>query len=406
MKTSRKDKCLEAPLDPKSRSELAVSIDAAYDLYRKDGDKKGTREFLEREIEGDFFVDLAMDICLTRKSARNKFKCGERLFFTKEGLRWATPEAAADHCAERLSGKFTADISCGQGGQILSLSRTNDEVLGIDKDPLNITICEMNLRALGIDNVRTLCGDCLSDRSLSELREGGYVFSDPARPPGSRERALDEIRPDPRDVRDHYGDRALAFCFEVPPYMGRDKVIFECEYEYVSIGARLNRLNLYTGDLKSCGVSVISLPSGERIEDGDPIAEIGPPGITGDWLHELDHSVSRAGLVPQLISRLEGSCGLIPIDDRRTLVSSDRKQRSEFLKNTYRLICRASEENLVEMLNEVGAGSVTLRWRMDPEIYWKERGRLESKLHGDRKVQLFRWDGYLIVEKVRGAGIK
>ena len=171
-------------------------------------------------------IDLLLDIQSTRSRSIEKYPDGDRLFFTSEGLRWATPRSAADHCARRLASANSADVTCGQGGQAISLSRTCDRVIAIEKDPLNVYIACLNFRELGLDNIELIQGDCLDPDMVRRVGEGSPVFSDPARPSGSTERTLGELVPDPREVIRSYEGRACGFCFEVPPYLSRDRIDF------------------------------------------------------------------------------------------------------------------------------------------------------------------------------------
>ena len=82
-------------------------------------------------------------------------------------------------------------------------------------------------------------------------------------------------------------------------------------------------------------------------------------------------------------------------------MTSDEELTSSFLKKGYRL--RASnveEKDLIGKLNELEAGSVTLRFEVDPKEYWKIRKGIESQLNGDGKFQLFKTGTYLILEPI------
>ena len=384
---------------PEIRSDLMDAIDDAYKVYVRNGDRKKTRRKLENHLDMEYLGDLAFDICVTRKKAGTKFHDGNRLFFTSDGLRWATPESAAEHCAKRLLGDFTADLTCGQGGQVLSLVNKCEKVLAVEKDPINMMICRMNIEARGIENVETYRGDCLSVEAVSLFKDGGYVFSDPSRPPGSRERDLYEIEPDPRDIMERYGNLASGFCFEVPPYIMGEKITFDCEAEYVSIEGRLNRLNLYTDDLKTSEVSAVSLPSGERISGMPRDLGTGDSNIRGPWIYEVDNTVVKSGLSWKLLEGISGSGQLIPLDERRTLLSTNERQKSDFLIGSFKFVDKADESDLIDKLKKLDAGSVTLRWKIDPRRYWDVRNRIEGELSGKRRFHLFKKKGYLILEK-------
>ncbi len=354
-------------------------------------------------------ADLVMDVLLTRKRSKGKFTNWERLYFTSSGLRWATPEVAAVHCARRMKCERIVDLACGQGGQIIAFSSRCSEVVAIDKDPLNLFIAKLNCIAVGADNVDLICGDSLSKAVSDRVGDVDHAFCDPARPPGSEERSLSELLPDPRDILKVYSDRVKGLCLEVPPYLSLDKVPFPCEAEYVSIDGRINRLNLYTGDLARSTSSAVVLPGGESISG--EAREMGPgrvdPVEIGRYLHELDPAVVKAGLVWKAVGG-KSSPDLIQLDRRRTMLSTEKDVVSPFFRGTYQYLGSAEDiSTMIEMLNERGVGSVTLRWKITPSDYWPVRNSIESKLSGKGKVQIFRYEErYLIAEKIRPIHVK
>jgi hypothetical protein len=325
------------------------------------------------------------------------------LFFTSEGLRWATPQSAAEHCSRRIGRDLVMDITCGQGGQVLFLSDTCRRVIGVDLDAMNCLVAFLNCDALDRRNVTIINGDCLDPEVIALAENGCAVFSDPARPPGAVERTFEEIVPDPREVKAAYENKAGGMCFEIPPYIDLDKVEFDCEVEYLSIDGRLNRLNIYSGDLKLVGRSAVILPEGKVLR-GDPsnVQGIDESRLsTGNLIYEVDPAVVRAGLEKTLAGELGTAPSFIHLDERRCMLSSTRPLLSPFLKQGYRILgSGVSEEDLVPTLRKLGAGSVVLRYRVDPKDYWKERGSLEKGLEGRIKVDLFKGADYLILQRV------
>jgi len=346
---------------------------------------------------------ILIDVARTRKRSREKFENGASLFFTSEGLRWATPGSAADHCSKRLAREMVMDISCGQGGQILSLSRNCKEVIGIDIDPLNCLLGILNCSATGVENVCMVHGNCMHPESVEMAKPGCAVFSDPARPPTSTERTLDEIVPDPRMLMEVYGEITGGMCFEVPPYISLEQVDFPCEAEYVSLEGRLNRLNLYTGDLIRDERSSVVLPDGERIGGvPGPYRKMKETEIrTGDLIYEVDPSVVKAGLQNELGEVIGIPVFFLEMDERRTMMTAGEKITSPFLKSGYRVLATGvQEEDILPALRKVGAGRVTLRYEIDPIEYWNTRNSIQSELDGKRKVHLFKGRVFLVLEKL------
>ncbi|MGA1820165.1 MAG: hypothetical protein ACMUHU_04055 [Thermoplasmatota archaeon] len=393
-------------ITPFNGHSLAVIMEAIRSTWKKvlKGAPAGDLHSpLEMKGFDDVQRGIVIDIARTRKRASEKYPDGRDLFFTSEGLRWATPGPAADHCARRLGRRLVMDVTCGQGGQVLSLSRTSERVVAVDIDPMNCLVTLMNCLSRGVGNVSIVNADCFDPYVISLSDEGCGVFSDPARPPGSEERSFDEIFPDPRKVMEAYGGTSSGMCFEVPPYLSMDKVDFICEAEYVSLDGRLNRLNLYTGDLMRSERSAIVLPLGAELR-GEPRSgpEKVPPLVKeAKYAYELDPAVVRSGLTASLCAGIGVENSPAHLDERRSLLLTDGAVDSPFLKQGYRVLRTSVDpDSLKEALVELGAGSVTLRYQMEPGDYWDVRKDLEEGLSGRRKVQLFRYDGYLILEKL------
>ena len=387
--------------------ELVEEAEVLWRALGGRGSPKRIGELVRSRIGPNPTGGLLIDILETRERSLQKYEEGERLFFTNRGLRWATPQSAAVHCADRLSCGMCFDLACGQGGQTLFLSRTCDEVKAVELDPLNLLIARANGISLGLDNVEWVRGDVLDEEVAARLGGCDHLFSDPSRPPGSRERSMDEIEPDPREVLSLYGERAEGFCFEVPPYMSLDRVPFPHEAEYISIEGRLNRLNLYTGDLISAQRSAVSFPSGERMS-GFP-ANVGfsawTTQLTGRYLYEVDPALVRAGLLSTLLNNITGVSPLSP-DSRRTLLLSDRPTTLPMLSRGY--LFRGvfeGKEAMISALRGLNAGKVVLRWEVDPERYWDVRKEIEGRLKGDAKFHVFMRDGiYMIGEEISKVG--
>ncbi|MGA1872169.1 MAG: hypothetical protein ACMUHY_00725 [Thermoplasmatota archaeon] len=359
------------------------------------------RSPLEKMGFDDVQSSIIVDIAKTRKNAGAKYADGRSLFFTSEGLRWATPDPAARHCALRISRALVMDVTCGQGGQVLALCELSERVIAVDIDPLNCLLTSMNCIAKGITNALVVNSDCLDSAVIGLAEEGCAIFSDPARPPSSTERTFEEIVPDPREVMNAFDHAAGGMCFEVPPYISPGRIDIDCEAEYVSLDGRLNRLNLYTGDLVLGERSAVVLPSGATLRGRFSDRQEHSGSRRYVHAHEIDPAVVKAGLADLLPEELGIDGSLVRLDDRRSLLLSDELTQSPFLINSYRILADpVTEKDLDAALRRVGAGSVTIRYPVEPGEYWTVRRGLEKDLTGNRKVQLFKGDAYMILEKL------
>lgn len=360
------------------------------------------RSMVSSRVPSGNDADIILDIALTRRKAWIKYPGMKDPFFTSEGLRWATPSSAADHCARRMKRDHVMDITCGQGGQSISLARTCNKVTAIDIDPLNCLMTRLNCMSEGIQNVDVVNADCLSEEVISMATEGCAIFSDPARPPGAGERTMDGILPDPRKMKEYYENASSGMCFEIPPYMKLDKVDFECEAEYISLDGRVNRLNLYLGDLMRSKRSAVRLPGGDAMSgepsetaflQNDDASEYG-------MMFEVDPAVVKAGLVGNLMKEMEWDGSVEELDNRRTVIWSDEVLSSPFLRDSYTVLATFDTlDDVKSHLKGSEIGSVTLRFAVDPSDYWNVRNDIQKGLKGDRKAQLFMKDRYILAIK-------
>ena len=72
-------------------------------------------------------------------------------------LKIASYPATARHLAKRLEnqGKTVCELCCGIGISLIELSKSFDEVIGIDNDPSIVDDCRKNLESATITNQRT-----------------------------------------------------------------------------------------------------------------------------------------------------------------------------------------------------------------------------------------------------------
>lgn len=389
-----------------SFEELAAIVDDIQQAMFQSNGRVGAGHGGHSSGLGTAAYSILLDMAMTRREASEKFSTGGELFFTKEGLRWATPESAARHCASRLKDGPCIDVCCGQGGQALFLAMECDRVMAFDIDPLNCLIARSNAKALGIANIEVHQLDCLSTEAVGLAKKCIHVFSDPARPPGSHERTLEELRPDPRQVMRAYGKTAEGFCFELPPYINGERITFPHEAEYVSLDGRLNRLNIYTGRLAKQTRSAVVLPGGESISGPKTSPPEGGDGIPFPerYMFELDHTVVKAGLVGVLMGALGHEARYLELDDRRSVILSNGPLSSPFFTGRYHILGFSPDpHSVVTALKEQGAGKVTLRYKVDPQSYWNERTRLEKGLTGHVWVHLFMKGSYILAERMEDA---
>ncbi|WP_242492588.1 methyltransferase domain-containing protein [Methanolobus psychrotolerans] len=321
----------------------------------------------------------------------------------KDGIRFATPEPVAEYRAKRLQCKVIADISCGIGGQAIYFAKWCEFVYAIEIDPKKIAYAKKNAKIMGVSNIEFITGDALSSDVIAKLPELNVVFSDPARPPAEKERTINNLSPSIPEVMKAYADKTLNFAFEAPPQISPEKIPFDCEKEYMSLEGKLNRLNLYFGDLKKADVSAIALPGSNIIRKNHRNRNVHRSRKPDVYAYEPEECVTKAGLLEQLTSSFkEHDVSIFEIDEKRVLVTSNHLLECKLFKNSYKVV-QVMNFDIIKInsyLKQNSFGNVIIRASIEPEKYWEARNTLEKELNGERKAHLFLKENDAIVCEV------
>lgn len=330
------------------------------------------------------------EVAKHRIKAKEKFgDLADKLYFDEWGLRYSTPRLIAQYRAERLKDKTIADISCGVGAQLIFFGKTCDKTYGVEIDEKRALYARMNAEAMGLSNVEVIEGDAFDSDVLNRISDADVFFSDPSRPPEEKVRGVDNLEPNPLKVFEKYKDMGDV-AFELPPQMPPSRVPLEGEKEYTSLNFKLNRLALYTGDLASNERSAVSIPSQERVSSEDESHNVDESGKVDSFLYEVDNTVLKAELLPNLLGKLDFDAEIAQSTSRRTFLTSNEKKDSAFLRKYEVLeVTGFNIPTVKEALRKLGAGKVTLRFSLDPSEYWNVRNTLEEDLKGERWVYLF-----------------
>lgn len=324
----------------------------------------------------------------------------------KESLRFATPEPIARYRAQRLRCKVLADISCGIGGQTVFFAQQCEFVYAVEIDPKKIEYAKQNCAMYGLDNVKFICGDALDPKVIEQIPAVDVVFSDPFRPPEESERKVSSLEPGIPNVLSAYGEKTRNFAFEAPPQMPPERILFDCEKEYISLDGQLNRLTLYFGGLKQHDRMAVALPAGEGLVSKHGLPQIKETEIMKLNAYEPEPSVVAAGLLSELVESmmqmagpLMGGFELFRVDKKRLLLTSDALIKQSMIKNHYLVlkVCPFEPKEINKFLKGRNIGSVVLRTGVKPEDYWEVRNEVEKGLEGNKIVHLFVKDGTAIL---------
>lgn len=279
--------------------------------------------------EAGFEPDLvAAAMTQSRLRAKAVEKFGEfaaGMLFTPDGLEQATRLALAGRHAHRYAAagvQTVHDLGCGIGSDAMAFAALDLDVRAVDADPATARIAETNLRHW--PSARVTCARAEDVRlPLGEGARHIGVWFDPAR----RISGVADIR----------GRTKRVFSLDAisPPW----SYVLEVAAEVPASGAKLSpafphgavppgseaQWSSWGGDVVECAVwwgplvatagrtAAVHAPDGAAhvvTEDDAAGAEERPPLRSlrdlGEWLHEPDRAVIRAGLTGALVAAVDG----------------------------------------------------------------------------------------------------
>lgn len=322
-----------------------------------------------------------------------------------EGLQLATPEIVAKYIANRLKTDIIADLGCGIGGQVIFFAKESKKVYAVERNPQKLEFAKENCKLYGVNNVEFILGDALSEEVKTGVFDADIIFSDPARPLSEKERTLENLEPPIIEILKLYSDITQNFAFHAPPQIAPERLVFDCEHEYLSLNGQLNRLTLYFGALKRCERSAVVLPGEAGLCSSD--APVIKTGTLQEYVYEPEPSVMKAGLLNELAQTIAGTGKEIYFykgDDRRTLLTSSELIDSPFFKDRYRVVSKTEMDILKirGILKAEKAKNVVLRLDIEPWKYWDLRKKLEEGLAGARTLHVFGFGDEVVVgEKIK-----
>lgn len=309
----------------------------------------------------------------------------EKLKVPEKFLQFATPEVVALYRAEKLKCEKLVEIGAGIGGQTFAFSKVCKKVLAIESDKNSANILIENLKKLKIENVEVLIADALSKKAIERIKkfQPEIIFCDTERPEKA-ERTLENIKPPIKKILETFSEITPKIAIEIPPFTHIENLKYNFEREFISLNQQLNRLTLYFNELKQSNVSVISLPSREKIinDSKSKSKKIANP----EYLYSISPAIILANLLQELSSKFDSSI----LELNKPVLLSDKIINSDFLTG-YKIIarCKNDKKDILQSLKKINAGKVVLRYNVNPEEYWKERNFYENQLNGKREISLF-----------------
>ena len=311
------------------------------------------------------YMDELISIATAQK---NNKKSKDITYLSENDLRFATNELAAEWRAKRLASARLLEVGCGIGIQTIAFSKVCKKVISVDIDERKIEYAKANLKKLGITNVEFVCADIMKLTDELKLFNPETVFLDPERPATEETRTLKNFSPPLKEFIEAFKYAKIAI--ELPPQM--QVMPADGEREYLSIDSLMNRLTLYLGDNKT---SAVLLPKKLHVE-GQP-KEPEQTERLETYITVPDPAVIKAGLIND-----------IHIREYHGVYTS--KNAIKDYGVAYKILGTGNEETIIGLLRELKAGTVLVRWKVDPKDYWKIRKKFEDKLTGTTQFHLFK----------------
>ncbi|MBS3095719.1 methyltransferase [Candidatus Woesearchaeota archaeon] len=339
-----------------------------------------SKEKVKEEVQP--FSEESFSIAKAMIKNRRTGKIPQEFIFTEEDLMYATNSLVAKYRAKVLSCNSIVETGCGIGIQSIEFSRACKKVISIDKDARKIEYAKYNSKISNAKNIAFICSDAI--QALSKISSADIMFWDPERPRSETERSLGSLSPSFNDFMKNARKITKNICIELPPQI-KSQIPKGCELEYISINNQLNRLNAYFGSLKTCSHSAISLPSENKIKNTGKKSKPNEVSIK-DYIYELDDSIIKANILPNLCSQLKSS-GICKIGSKICLTSKIMLS-SPFLK-AYEVLGNPVKDNLTSFLVSKNIGKVILHGSIKENDYWNIKNSIEKEIKGTTTAHLF-----------------
>ena len=338
------------------------------------------------------FPDLSSEQCaaaLTQASLRTlaseRYGIEGARFLTRDGLEQATRPVIACRRAGIIAASGCAqvvDLTGGLGFDAGAFVSAGLDVTVVERSPQ--TAC---LLAANVPAARLVLGDATDASILAEathgLGPGDVIFIDPARRDPSGRRTFDGSRAQSERDPERWSPpwsfvislaRQHRICVKTTPSFPPENVPTGWHGEWTSLAGNSIEACLWSWrvfDAPRRAVRIVSATSDVAEFEGTGMVSGRNVEDVGGWLHEVDPSIVKAGLLADIAAVF----GAWHLDPGSTWLSSDHPVTSPFIRNFAVIEALPSDPKSLRLaLRERGVGALTIKGRstgIDPEALRK-----------------------------------
>jgi hypothetical protein len=325
-----------------------------------------------------------------RRAAAGKFGAlAGGMYFTRTGLEQATRWPVAVARAERLAAagaRRVADLGCGIGTDSLAFARAGLAVVAVESDPATAEVARANLD--GLSRVEVVTGSAL-DQDLSTV---DAAYCDPARrTSGGRRIFTTAALSPPWEFARGLLESVPFAVLKLAPGLPHDLIPDGVEAEWVSVDGDLVEAALWSPALATVPRRATVFRAGSRTALVGPGTRAAGIGAVRRYLFDPDGAVTRAGLVAEFASTVDGSLA----DPAIAFVYAGSPASTPFAR-CLEVVDRlpVAVKRMRAALREHDIGRLEIRKR--GSALDVERLRRDLRLSGDRA-------GVLVLTRVAGA---
>lgn len=329
-----------------------------------------------------------------KKELENEFE------YDKEGIRMSTPIEIARYKSERLKSDTIADIGCGIGVQAIHFSFNSRKIIAVERDDMRYEIAVRNAIKSKANNIEFLKGDAFDPHIVKSVRGADTIHSDPSRIKNGNFWSLEMLSPNPLNILEEYD--ANAFSFDLPVHLKIENIPKEWEKEFISVRGEPKRISAYVGKSKRYDISVITLPTKERIiRNSELERKFSYSEDVKNYIYEIDQAIVLAGLIPEYLRNFKNIEPIL-FDSQRSFLTSDNMVADNFIINTYEILAKCEDiHDIKGKIKKFKIGKVIIRFSIPDDLYYNTRRILERDAVGENIGYIFKiGDLYYIGRKI------